>query len=40
MKPEGFRDSKYWILLKVTKPAFALFFFWLLFSFVQAKEKK
>jgi hypothetical protein len=29
----GFRDSEYKILLKVAKPAFALFFFWLLFSF-------
>jgi hypothetical protein len=36
----GFGDSEYKIDLKVAKPAFALFFFWLLFSFGQAKEKK
>ncbi len=27
MMPEGFRDSEYKKLLKVTKPAFVLFFF-------------
>ncbi len=35
-----FGDSEYKILLKAAKPAFAFFFFWLLFSFGHAKEKK
>jgi hypothetical protein len=35
----GFRDSKYWILLKVTKPAFALSSLPLAFCFVHAKKK-
>jgi hypothetical protein len=39
MKPEEFRDSKYAILLKVTKPAFALSSLPLAFFFVQAKKK-
>ena len=34
-----FRDSKYWILLKVTKPAFALSSLPLAFCFVHAKKK-
>ena len=34
-----FRDSKYRILLKVTKPAFALSSLPLAFCFVQAKKK-
>jgi len=39
MKPEGFRDSEYKILLKVTKPAFALSSLPLAFCFVHAKKK-
>ncbi len=39
MKQEGFRDSEYKIHLKVTKPAFVLFFFGYFFFWTNKRKK-